>query len=492
MRKNTLKLAFAVCSFFAIQLSFSQDCQDPGTNIGDLGCVTFTYGGVATTYVTVRGADGHIWLQQNLGSSQVAESATDTEAYGDLFQWGRWDDGHQKRNSVTSNVMPSPNNPTGLGGGTPEFLTAGSDWWTAGVITDKWEHADPADVTEDNGCDPCKAMGNNWEMPTQEDWTTITQNENITNIATAFSSNLKLTVGGSRNTSGGFNFESQRGYYWSKTTTSNSNYAKYLYYSNAIVNPAAGTYRKYGNSVRCIKKFTAPTYCEVGVDWDVEPITSVVFADINNTSSEIVNGSPAYEDFTGTVGNVQAGETYDLIVKGNTVGFDHDIRAFFDWNNDGIFDMETEYLATSLPISTGVDDVEATISVQIPADAYKGEIRMRIIKDMWNVYEEGEFDACLNAYYGQIEDYTINVQENLSTDKFGKNSFNIYPNPSNGIFNLNSDFGIISTEVYNQIGQKVQTVSGNQIDIQNQPTGIYLVKILFEDGSTSTAKVVKK
>ena len=34
---------------------------------------------------------------------------------------------------------------------------------------------------------------------------------------------------------------------------------------------------------------------------------------------------------------------------------------------------------------------------------------MRIIKDQWNVYEEGEFDACLNAYYGQVEDYTLEI-----------------------------------------------------------------------------------
>lgn len=492
MRKNTIKLALVFFSIFNFQHSFSQECQDPGTNIGDTGCVTFTYGGNETTYITVRGGDGNIWLQQNLGSSQVATSSTDADAFGDLFQWGRWDDGHQKRNSATSNVMPSPNNPTGLGGGTPEFLTASSDWWTDGVITDKWEHANPADVTEDNGCDPCKALGNGWEMPTQEDWTQIVEAENISNVASAFTSTLKLTVGGSRNASGGFNFEAQRGYYWSKTTTTFSNYGKYLYYSNAIVNPAAGTNRKYGNSVRCVKKNVAPTYCEVGVDWDVEPITSVVFADIDNSSSEIVNATPAYEDFTGIVGNINAGETYELAVQGNTVGFDHDIRAFFDWNNDGIFDMETEYLATSLPISNGTDGVEAIISVQVPVDAHKGQIRMRIIKDMWNVYEDGEFDACLNAYYGQVEDYTLNVRENLSTEKFNKNTFKIYPNPSAGIFNINSETGIVSTEIYNQIGQKVATFPGNQINISNQPTGIYLIKILFEDGSVSSNKVVKK
>lgn len=57
---------------------------DPGTNPGDVGCVTFNYRGQLVTYATVRGTDGKIWLQQNLGSTKVATSFTDSDAYGDL------------------------------------------------------------------------------------------------------------------------------------------------------------------------------------------------------------------------------------------------------------------------------------------------------------------------------------------------------------------------------------------------------------------------
>ncbi len=493
MKKNYLKpmLFVAFSLLFSKEISAQNTCNDPGNNPGDLGCVTFTYGNVQTTYTTVRGEDGNIWLQQNLGSDQVATSATDAAAFGDLFQWGRWDDGHQKRNSPISDAMPTPNNPTGLAE-VSEFLTASSDWWADGVISDKWEIENPAEVTEDNGCDPCKALGNGWEMPTQYDWEDIVAAENIEDISSAFTSNLKLTVAGSRNASGGFNFEAQRGYYWSKTTTTYSNYAKYLYYSNAIVNPAAGTNRKYGNAVRCLKKFVPPTYCEVGVDFDVEPITRVIFADINNVTSEVVNATPAYEDFTDVIGNVIAGENYQLEVQGNTVGFVHDIRAFFDWNNDGIFDMQTEFITASLPISNGIDGVHVLIPVTVPADAFKGQIRMRIIKDQWNVYEEGEFDACLNAYYGQVEDYTLNVQTALNVDKFNVAEILVYPNPSNGIFQIQSKELVQSVEIYNQIGQKILVKNTSEINITNQPQGIYFVKINMENGLTFTKKVVKK
>lgn len=44
---------------------------------------------------------GHTWMDRNLGASRAATSSTDTEAYGDLYQWGRAADGHQKRTSGT-------------------------------------------------------------------------------------------------------------------------------------------------------------------------------------------------------------------------------------------------------------------------------------------------------------------------------------------------------------------------------------------------------
>jgi len=46
-------------------------------------------------YKTVKSATGKIWMDRNLGASQVATSSTDAAAYGDLYQWGRAADGHE-------------------------------------------------------------------------------------------------------------------------------------------------------------------------------------------------------------------------------------------------------------------------------------------------------------------------------------------------------------------------------------------------------------
>ncbi len=67
--------------------------------------VTFTYNGEEVTYGTVW-RNGLCWLDRNLGADPMpfvpaddATGNTDTRLYGDLFQWGRGDDGHQDRDS---------------------------------------------------------------------------------------------------------------------------------------------------------------------------------------------------------------------------------------------------------------------------------------------------------------------------------------------------------------------------------------------------------
>lgn len=469
-------------------------CSEPGNTTGDTGCVTFTYLGSPVTYTTVRGSDGNIWLQQNLGSSKVAETVNDTDAYGDLFQWGRHDDGHQKRNSTTA-AIPTPNNPSGIVSSSvaAEFYVGSPGWWSANALTDKWVGNTPAEASEVNGCDPCKALGNGWKMPTETEWEAIVESQNMANPATAFASVLKLPASGYRSASGALTFVGTRGYYSSATTSSTG--SKYLYIGTTIANPSAGAPRGQASAVRCLKYPSAveSPYCNVTVDYDVEPITRVSFAGINNTSSATVNGSPAYENFTAISGTVHAGQSYEIIVEGNTAGaFEHDIRVFIDWNKNGVFDMDSEYYGFSLNPSTGADGVQATGTIAVPSNALMGNTRMRIIKDQWNVYEEGEFDGCLNAYYGQVEDYTLDVQQTLGVIDVVKNAFEIYPNPTHTTATIATESIIKSARVYNQLGQLIIDQTQPVINLSQAPTGIYMIQIEFENGQTAVRKLIKK
>lgn len=286
---------------------------DPGNTPGDTGCVTFTYKGQPVTYTTVRSTDGKIWLQQNLGSSQVATAQADADSYGDLFQWGRWDDGHQSRNSSTATV-PSVNNPTGLAGITSFILGSAPSWWSTNASSDQWTVANASSVTAERGADPCRAIGQGWKLPTQAEWSAAIAAESISNPATAFASKLKLPVAGNRSfLDGSFSYTGQRGYYWSSDIANSG--GKYLYIGSTIANAGSGGQRAQGQSVRCIKdvtglgtsdviKVTAGVYpnptngiLTVKVDSEIEKInvTSIIGQRINVTfvNNQInLNGFP--------------------------------------------------------------------------------------------------------------------------------------------------------------------------------------------------------
>ncbi|ALR32280.1 hypothetical protein ATE47_17935 [Chryseobacterium sp. IHB B 17019] len=233
----------------------AQQCTDPGTNTGDLGCVTFNYNGQSVTYTTVRGADGKIWLQQNLGSAKVASSFDDADSFGDLFQWGRWDDGHQLRTSATTTI-PSTNSPAGLAGVNSFIIGSGSaSWWATNATSDAWNANNKTEATAAIGADPCMAIGQGWRLPKTAEWVTLVGAEGITNPSSAYLSYLKLPAGGYRsNTTGNLTYVGQRGYFWSSDTANTG--GKFLYVGSTIVTPTSGGARGQGESVRCIKDFT--------------------------------------------------------------------------------------------------------------------------------------------------------------------------------------------------------------------------------------------
>ncbi len=254
---NYLVLAYSQDGTKVKRMPLTPECNntDPGNNTGDLGCVKFSYRGQPVAYTTVRGADGKIWLQQNLGSTQVAASFDDSNSYGDLFQWGRWDDGHQLRNSATD-AAPSVNSPDGLAGTGAFILGSGSgSWWATNATSDAWNAVSALNITSAIGADPCRSIGQGWRLPSQADWAGLITAEGIGNPASAYASTLKLPAAGYRsNTNGVFTYVGARGYYWSSDTANSG--GKYLYIGSSIANAGSGAPRGQGESVRCIKDIT--------------------------------------------------------------------------------------------------------------------------------------------------------------------------------------------------------------------------------------------
>jgi hypothetical protein len=156
-------------------------------------------------------------------------------------------------------------------------------------------------------------------------------------------------------------------------------------------------------------QFPAPYCGPITFTNAVEPITLVNFAGINNASSNVVAGATAHEDFTSVLGAVTAGNSYTVTLKGNTDGpYTNRFMVFVDWNQDGDFaDPDESYqIVQTIFTSTGLDAVQATQSLSVPATAIAGTTRMRVKK----IFAEVDYtNPCLGTAYGQVEDYSLVV-----------------------------------------------------------------------------------
>jgi hypothetical protein len=231
------------------------NCAEPATTPGSLGCVTFTYRNQLVTYQTVRGRDGKIWLQQNLGSPQVAIHEKDSASYGHYFQWGRWDDGHQLPRGSSIAGTASLQNPSHIPNGNSNFIkgnTPTTTWWgTGGLASDTWSGTV---VSSTNGKDPCTAIGPGWHMPSEAEWINIIDRENILTMEHAFQSNLKLTESGYRHAESSILYPDFVGsFYWTSTAV-NGNSAKSLFLEFGGYFPGTTPMlRGYATPCRCVK-----------------------------------------------------------------------------------------------------------------------------------------------------------------------------------------------------------------------------------------------
>ncbi|MEZ5461140.1 S8 family serine peptidase [Dokdonella sp.] len=155
--------------------------------------------------------------------------------------------------------------------------------------------------------------------------------------------------------------------------------------------------------------FPAP-YCSRAFTNAVEPITLVSVSGISNATSATVNGTPALEDFLSISGTLVPGASYTVTVKGNTDGaFTNLYRAYFDWNQDGVFSETAaeRYELGSINSSTGLDAKQTSAIVTVPVNAAAGTTRMRIVKKYSTAGSACGGDDAAGTSYGQAEDYTV-------------------------------------------------------------------------------------
>jgi uncharacterized protein (TIGR02145 family) len=215
-------------------VTFSGQSSAPIWPVGTVHCTA-----VPTAIVDVTNpTTGKIWMDRNLGASQVATSSVDTNSYGDLYQWGRRADGHQCRTSPTTATLSSTDQPAH-----GDFITvnSGNYDWRSPQNDNLWQGV--------NGVNnPCPS---GYRLPTETEFNAERLSWSANSSAGAFASVLKLPMAGYRNYSNGsLNLVGSYGYYWSSRVAGAYAGNLYFYSSDALMGSSS---RADGFSVRCLK-----------------------------------------------------------------------------------------------------------------------------------------------------------------------------------------------------------------------------------------------
>lgn len=148
-------------------------------------------------------------------------------------------------------------------------------------------------------------------------------------------------------------------------------------------------------------------------------VSNVIFNTLSNPTSTCA--LPAYTNFApvgAATTTVRRGTSYNLTITQTAASTA--TAVFFDFNDNGVFDVNEIYNVSPVAGSAGL---ATTVPITIPCDAViSSEIRMRVRAYFSG---NGSIPAACATSPGEIEDYTISIEEN--TPDFVSSSATQYP-----------------------------------------------------------------
>ena len=142
-------------------------------------------------------------------------------------------------------------------------------------------------------------------------------------------------------------------------------------------------------------------YCSSSGGGNDEYILNVTIGSIDNTT-----GQSNYADYTSISTDVNVGESYPItITNGDTNWETDECGIWVDWNqNEDFYDDEP------ITVSGTPGSGPYTADIVPPVDAMPGPTRMRV----QIIYDQTP-DPCNSSFsYGEVEDYTLNVNTNFT------------------------------------------------------------------------------
>lgn len=122
-----------------------------------------------------------------------------------------------------------------------------------------------------------------------------------------------------------------------------------------------------------------------------------------------------------------------------------------------------------------------------PADGYEIE---SVLVDNENIGKPNDY-----TFSNVIENHTVMVifkLKQLGTDEIKNKNITVYPNPTADYIYVSGNKKIASLELYNSNGQKVLKTNESKMDLASVTAGVYILKIVTENGEISSSKIIKK
>jgi len=220
---------------------------------------------------------------------------------------------------------------------------------------------------------------------------------------------------------------------------------------------------------------------------------------INNTSGDTQFAAPHYVYYNNlTAPNLVAGHTY-VLAAAHDDGL-HFVAAYIDYNQNHDFNDPGERVLQQKDVwgSTSITNPSVT-SITIPVTATPGITRLRVMafEDDYYTMSDSEATPCTkdSLQYGETEDYNVNILPPTGITEISKNNTGLfYPNPANGA--MYADQSLIGKEmtICNVEGKAVQqgVINNKKIDVSNLAPGLYIIKVINDNGVyTQRVSVVK-